>query len=112
MTYLRWVAACMLMCVVLAGAAADWIAPHSYATQFRDRPMEAPSRDHLLGTDELGRDRFSRLLYATRVSTTLPVLAALLATAVAACVGIATGYVGGWLDVSASLIVDLALCLP
>ena len=112
MIYLRGVAACILICVAVAGAAADWIAPHSYATQFRDHPSEPPSRAFLLGTDELGRDRFSRLLYATRVSTLLPILAAAVATALAGLVGIASGYLAGWLDRSASLIVDLALSLP
>ena len=112
MMYLRWLAACILICVAVAGAAADWIAPHSYATQFRERASEAPSPEFLLGTDELGRDRFSRLLYATRVSTLLPLFAALVATALAAIVGIASGYWGGWLDRWASLIIDLALSLP
>lgn len=112
MMYLRWLAASILICVAVAGAAADWVAPNSYATQFRDRPSQPPSRDFLLGTDELGRDRFSRLLYATRVSTLLPVLAAILATVLAGCIGIASGYAGGWLDRSASWIVDLTLSLP
>ena len=91
---------------------ADWLAPHDYAMQFRDRANEPPSRGFLLGTDELGRDRFSRLLFAIRVSTLCAPAAALIATVIAAAVGLFGGYIGGWADEVANGTTDLFLSLP
>src|SRR5258708_29877068 len=109
---LRFMALCLLTAVALVSLAADVLAPHDYATQFREHPSEAPSRAFPLGTDELGRDRFSRLLYGTRVSLLLAPATALLATGIAAAVGVAAGYFGGWPDRVAAGCVDLFLSLP
>ena len=81
--------AAILFLVVLASACllTDCIAPAPYAQQFRDLPDAAPTRQHLLGTDALGRDRFSRLLYGTRVSLLLAPAAALLSSLLAALIG-------------------------
>ena len=61
--------------------AANWLAPAGYAKQFRDAPDAPPSHQHLLGTDEVGRDRFARVLYGTRISLLLAPAAALVSTA-------------------------------
>ena len=65
---------------------ADFVAPASYAQQFRDVPNADCSSQHLLGTDDLRRDRFSRLLYGTRVSLLLAPAAALLSSLLAALI--------------------------
>ena len=91
---------------------AGQIAPANYATQFREAPNAPPSRQHLLGTDEVGRDRFSRLLYGTRVSLLLAPAAALLSTLLAALVGGIAGYLGGVWARGAMGLVDLFLSLP
>jgi ABC-type dipeptide/oligopeptide/nickel transport system permease subunit len=91
---------------------ADLLAPASYATQFRDSPNAAPSSQFLLGTDDLGRDRLSRLLYGSRVSLLLAPGAALLSTLVAALIGIPAGYWGGWRERVAIGATDLFLSLP
>ena len=67
MKWARIVAVAFLVVIGAMCLLADFIAPASYAHQFRDLPDAAPSRQHLLGTDDLGRDRFSRLLFGTRV---------------------------------------------
>jgi ABC-type dipeptide/oligopeptide/nickel transport system permease subunit len=108
----RRVAIAVLTIVALASLAADILAPYDYAAQDREHPNEPPSRAFLLGTDELGRDRFSRLLYATRVSVVLAPATALAATAFAALAGLAAGYRTGWVDGLMSLVGDLFLSLP
>jgi peptide/nickel transport system permease protein len=91
---------------------ADVIAPASYAHQFRELPNASPSRQHLLGTDDLGRDRFSRVLHGTRISLLLAPAAALLASILAALIGGAAGLSGGWLERGLMAATDLFLSLP
>lgn len=98
--------------VAAASLSAGWIAPASYERQFRDFPNAAPSARFPLGTDELGRDRFSRLLYGARISLLLAPAAALLATALAGLIGCLAGFFGGWLDRLGMAGVDLVLSLP
>jgi ABC-type dipeptide/oligopeptide/nickel transport system permease subunit len=104
----------ILFLVVVSSACilADFVAPAPYAQQFRDEPDAAASRQHLLGTDDLGRDRFSRLLYGTRVSLLLAPAAALLSSALAALIGGTAGFIGGWLESCVMAITDLFLSLP
>lgn len=102
--------------ILAAGTAiafgANLLAPYDYAAQFREHANEPPSREYLLGTDELGRDRLSRLLYGSRVSLLCAPAAALMATALAACIGLIAGYFGGWANELASALTDLFLSLP
>jgi ABC-type dipeptide/oligopeptide/nickel transport system permease subunit len=69
--WIRIAASAFLVAVMLCALLAPLLAPHPYATQFRDSPSAAPDHRFLMGTDEVGRDRFSRLLYATRTSVVL-----------------------------------------
>jgi peptide/nickel transport system permease protein len=108
----RYIAVVVLAVVALVSLAANLIAPYHYAAQDREHPNEPPSRAFLLGTDELGRDRFSRLLYATRVSVLLAPATALAATAIAALAGLVAGYWAGWLDAALNIVGDLFLSLP
>jgi hypothetical protein len=73
----------LLAVVFLASLFAGTLAPAPYAKQFREEPDAAPSAQHWLGTDDLGRDRFSRVLYGTRISLLLAPAAAFLAAALA-----------------------------
>jgi ABC-type dipeptide/oligopeptide/nickel transport system permease subunit len=112
---MKWVrvgAVLFLLAVSTACLLADFVAPAPYAQQFRDLPDAAPSGQHLLGTDDLGRDRFSRLLYGTRVSLLLAPAAALLSSLLAALIGGAAGFVGGWLEDCVMAATDLFLSLP
>jgi ABC-type dipeptide/oligopeptide/nickel transport system permease subunit len=107
------VVACVIVVAVCALAlGANWLAPAGYAKQFRDVPGAPPSRAHLLGTDEIGRDRFSRILFGTRISLLLAPAAAFVSTALAALVGGLAGYLGGiWLKFARAF-TDLFLSLP
>jgi len=107
------VASILFLTVIIGAAlAANLIAPASYAHQFRDLPDAAPSSHHLLGTDELGRDRFARLLYGTRVSLTLAPFAALLSALLAGLIGGTAGFVGGWYRSFVMAATDLFLSMP
>jgi peptide/nickel transport system permease protein len=106
------VASIVVVVVCALSLAANWLAPGGYAKQFRETPSAPPSRVHLLGTDELGRDRFARVLYGTRISLLLAPAAALVSTALAAIIGGLAGYLGGiWLKLARAS-TDLFLSLP
>jgi peptide/nickel transport system permease protein len=112
MKNVRYFAYGILTLIFFASVLAESLAPACYATQYREFPNASPSRQFPLGTDALGRDRLSRLLYGSRVSLLLAPAAALLSTIGAAFIGGMGGYLGkGWERIVISLI-DLFLSLP
>jgi peptide/nickel transport system permease protein len=112
MTVWQKTACAVLLFVVTASLAANWLAPAGYAKQYREAPNAPPSREHWLGTDEIGRDRFARVLYGTRISLLLAPGAALISTLLAALVGGVSGYLGGVWARTAMAATDLFLSLP
>src|SRR5258706_14194241 len=94
----RWVAMVFLSIVAIAALAPEVWAPARYDTQFRDSPDARPSSQFPLGTDALGRDRLSRLMYGTRVSLLLAPAAALLSCLVAGELGGLAGLAAGVVD--------------
>jgi peptide/nickel transport system permease protein len=109
---LQHLCAALLAAVYLAALFAGTLAPASYEQQFRDFPAAAPSGDFPLGTDALGRDRLSRLLYGSRVSLVLAPAAALIAVAGAALAGGAAAMLGGRWERLLLQAADLTLSLP
>ena len=112
MSLLQKIALLALLLVVGASATANWLAPAGYAKQYREATDAPPSRTHWLGTDELGRDRFARVLYGTRISLLLAPAAALLSTLLSAFIGGLAGYLGGAWERMAMAVTDLFLSLP
>ncbi|GEM_PF-333941 len=108
----RNLACAILLAVVGVSVAANWLAPGGYAKQYREATDAGPTRQHWLGTDEIGRDRFARVLYGTRISLLLAPAAALLSTLMAALVGGLGGYLGGRWARGAMAVTDLFLSLP
>jgi ABC-type dipeptide/oligopeptide/nickel transport system permease subunit len=102
----------ILAALFVAALASGSAHADSHSRQFRDLPDARPSSAYPLGTDDLGRDRLSRLLFATGVSLVLAPAAALLATLLAALVGGSAGYFGRWWDKCAARAIDLMLSLP
>jgi ABC-type dipeptide/oligopeptide/nickel transport system permease subunit len=102
----------VLLIVVGLSLAANWLAPAGYSKQYREAVGAGPTRQHWLGTDEIGRDRFARVLYGTRISLLLAPAAALLSTLMAAFVGGLGGYLGGRWARGAMAVTDLFLSLP
>jgi len=108
----RKLAYLVLAIIMCASAAANWLAPAGYSRQYREATDAPPSHAHWLGTDELGRDRFARVLYGTRISLLLAPAAALLSTLMAALIGGLAGYAGGTWARIAMAVTDLFLSLP
>jgi peptide/nickel transport system permease protein len=109
---LRNLAFTVLALITVPALTAEWFAPAPYDRQFRDAVLAAPSRTHPLGTDELGRDRLSRLLYGTRVSLVLAPAAALLASLLSCAAGVFAAWKGGWWQRGVEVSSDLFLSLP
>jgi peptide/nickel transport system permease protein len=91
---------------------APLIAPYSPSETDFNAILAHPSREHLLGTDELGRDIFSRLVYGSRASMQAGFFATLLAMAIAVPIGLVAGYYRGWVDPVISRITDVLLAFP
>src|SRR5216684_1093590 len=112
MKWARTLAVSLLALTAAACVFADVIAPASYTHQCRAEPDAPPSRQHLLGTDDLGRDRFRRVLYGTRVSLLLAPAAALQSSLLAALIGGTAGFRGGRVEKIVMSGTDLFLSLP
>jgi peptide/nickel transport system permease protein len=110
--FMRRSAGCYVAVVFVAGLAAGVVAPYDYAVQFRDHTAEPPSARFVLGTDDLGRDRFSRLLYATRVSLLMAPATAAATIMLVTALGLISGWRRGWLDSGVMVLSDLLLSLP
>jgi peptide/nickel transport system permease protein len=91
---------------------APLIAPYSASQTDFNAILAHPSADHLLGTDELGRDIFSRIVFGSRASMQAGFFATLLAMAIAVPIGLAAGYYRGWVDPVISRITDVLLAFP
>ncbi len=93
----RWGLALTLLLVIVA-LAAPWLAPASPTAQNLPTRLEPPSAAHWMGTDELGRDILSRIMFGARVSMVVSVSVVLGAGIVGLAVGALAGYFGGWFD--------------
>ncbi|MGH2424770.1 MAG: oligopeptide ABC transporter permease [bacterium] len=104
----------LLVMLVIAGiaAAAIWLAPHSPTAIDPVAFQAAPSATHPLGTDSVGRDVLSRLIFAARVSITVGVLAVAMYVVIGTAVGATAGYYGGKMDLVLSRIMDVMLSFP
>ena len=98
----------LISCAILA----PWIAPYSYSFQDLDLGASPPSAEHLLGTDILGRDLLSRILYGARISLLVGFVATGVALVIGVSWGIIAGYAGGRVDSIMMRIVDVLYGLP
>lgn len=102
----------VLLLLAIACYGAPLLAPYPENLQDLLLGATGPSAEHWLGTDELGRDFLSQLLYAGRVSLSVGLGVGLLSTALGVAVGSAAGYFGGWVDELLMRTVDLFLIVP
>ena len=101
-----------IVVLIILAVFAPWIAPYSYSYQNLDIGASPPSGEHLLGTDVLGRDLLSRLLYGARISLLVGFVATGVALVIGVSWGIVAGYFGGRVDSVMMRIVDVLYGLP
>jgi peptide/nickel transport system permease protein len=105
--------AAILLLIVLAAIFAPWVAPADpYKTSVIRRLLPVGSQGHLLGTDELGRDMLSRLIFGGRVSLLMGLLPVATATVIGGTLGIVAGFVGGRINMILMRIVDVFFAFP
>jgi peptide/nickel transport system permease protein len=104
----------VLVIILTAGALAKWIAPYPFEVQDFAHSGQAPSLEakHFFGTDVLGRDYFSRVLYGIQTSEKVAFITAILATIIGTLIGAVSGYYGGLIDDLLMRLTDLVLTLP
>ncbi len=99
--------------LIVVAAFAPWIATHDpYAQDLTRRLLPPGSQGHWFGTDEFGRDTFSRLVYGARITLMIVVLVAAIAAPIGLLVGTAAGYLGGWVDAVLMRVTDVFLAFP
>jgi|TARA_B100001939_G_scaffold79947_1_gene67776 oligopeptide transport system permease protein len=102
----------ILLILIACAALAPWIAPYSYSFQNLELGASPPSAAHILGTDVLGRDLLSRILYGARISLLVGFVATGVALVIGVSWGIIAGYAGGKVDSIMMRIVDVLYGLP
>ena len=102
----------IVLILVLSAVFANFIAPYDYAQQDLTNMKAWPSREHLLGTDDYGRDILSRIIYGGRVSLLVAILSIVFGLVVGGILGISAGYFGGVYDGTVMRIMDIIMAIP
>lgn len=104
--------AVLIVVIILMAVFAPLVSPYDpYAQALKDRLL-APSAAHLLGTDELGRDMLSRIIYGARISLTIGLVPTLISMVIGTALGLAAGYYGGKIDFVIMRLADVMLAFP
>ncbi|MEF2965827.1 ABC transporter permease [Paenibacillus sp. M1] len=102
----------MLAVLVLLAVFIPFISPYDPSGQNLSAFLQPPSAEHWLGTDQLGRDLFTRLIYAARTDLTIMVLAEIIPFCTGIFLGMLAGYYGKWVDTVISLVTDTFIAFP
>ncbi len=102
----------ILIAIVMIAILAPYIAPHDPARSSLRNILKAPNAVYWLGSDDLGRDVLSRLMYASRLSLVASVQAVAIALVIGLPLGLIAGYVGGWVDTVISRVNDALMSFP
>lgn len=102
----------LITIMILTAVFADAIATHDPIRTDAEHTLARPGRDHWLGSDNLGRDIFSRIVYGARVSLMVGLGSTLLGAAIGAIIGLLSGYLGGWIDLFLQRVMEILQGLP
>jgi oligopeptide transport system permease protein len=101
-----------ILLICIAALAAPWLAPYPFDLQDTHAILQGPNSEHWMGTDRLGRDLFSRLLFGARMSLSVGIFTAAFAVLLGTVYGAVSGYIGGKTDNLLMRFVDLVYSLP
>jgi peptide/nickel transport system permease protein len=102
----------IVVTMLAAGLLAGWVAPYDPEENDFNAMMQAPSWMHLLGTDQLGRDILSRLVYGARTALVVGFTAAFAGGVIGLVLGVASAYFGGWFDLVFQRVLDVMMAFP
>jgi peptide/nickel transport system permease protein len=107
----------LLLFLVIPAVFAPWVAPHdpydgSLSNRLTPPVWQGGTTEHLLGTDKLGRDMLSRIIYGARVSLAVSLIAIFVGGIIGTALGLISGYFGRWVDAVLMRLVDISLSLP
>lgn len=102
----------IVVLVVVAGLLAPWISPYPPNELDLMATLQPPSADHFFGTDELGRDVFSRVLHGIRLDMAIVLVITYVPLLVGVTLGMVAGYFGGWVDTVVNRAVDIVMAFP
>lgn len=106
------VGAFIILVLIIAAIAAPVIAPHNPIKGDLKQTLQQPSKEYLLGTDQLGRDVLSRVIYGSRASLMVGIIAVGVAAAGGMILGLVAGYFGGWLNMIVMRFIDALMSIP
>lgn len=110
--YLALIGFAILLVLILTAIFAEQLAPYGFADQDYMMIRKPPSAEHLLGTDEFGRDVLSRLIYGSRISLQVGLIAVSISLVAGGAIGAAAGYFGGKMDNLLMRVMDVQLAIP
>ena len=103
---------CLIVALLLVAVLSPWISPYDYTKMDIQNMYAKPSAEHIFGCDELGRDIFSRILYGSRASLSLGMIASVAGTLVGIVIGSIVGYYGGWGETLVMRLLDIIQAIP
>jgi peptide/nickel transport system permease protein len=106
------IGAIIIFVLIAAAIFAPWVAPYSPIGQNLGQRLLPPSGEHWMGTDELGRDIYSRVIYGAQITLTIVLLVAVIAAPLGLLIGAVSGYFGGWVDRVLMGVTDIFLSMP
>ncbi len=101
----------LVLAFIAVALAAPWVAPYD-PRALVGKPFERPGENHILGTDQVGRDIYSQLIWGTRISLMVGLFASAFSVAIGAAIGLVSGYLRGPIDAVMMRITDLFITLP
>lgn len=102
----------MILSLILVAIFAQQIAPYDYDEPHKQDRLQAPNLTYLFGTDDFGRDMFSKVIYGTRITLWVALLGTSIQLFLGVVVGLLCGYFGGWVDKVLLFITDVTWCVP